>query len=90
MESSEADDTAITVKELIDLLATYPVDLRVVVDGYEDGYDNVHPHNLSIISIKPKKDARWWEGENEHAGRDPSEHDFSALCIARGHGDFDD
>ena len=28
-----------TVKELAELLEKYPDDLRVVVNGYEDGYD---------------------------------------------------
>ena len=30
-----------TVNELIELLATYPGDLRVVVNGYEDGFDDL-------------------------------------------------
>ncbi len=83
MENSEADDTAITVKELIDLLATYPVDLRVVVDGYEDGYDNVHPDNLSIISIYYKPDHRDWEGEYEESWLNPGEKSLPAVRIAR-------
>ena len=29
-----------TVKELVKLLEKYPDDLRVVVNGYEDGYDD--------------------------------------------------
>lgn len=28
-----------TVKALVELLGKYPDDLRVVVNGYEDGYD---------------------------------------------------
>lgn len=29
-----------SVGELIRLLGKYPVDMRVVVDGYEEGYDD--------------------------------------------------
>ena len=32
-----------TVEELIRLLATFPGDLRVVVNGYEEGYDDLSP-----------------------------------------------
>ena len=40
-----------TVNELIELLATYPGDLRVVVNGYEDGFDDLSPDKLSIFKI---------------------------------------
>ncbi len=40
-----------TVNELIELLATYPGDLRVVVNGYEDGFDDLSPDRLSIVKI---------------------------------------
>ena len=40
-----------TVQELIELLATYPGDLRVVVNGYEDGFDDLSPDKLSIVRI---------------------------------------
>lgn len=31
------------VCELIRLLGNYPADMRVVVNGYEEGYDDVSP-----------------------------------------------
>ena len=31
---------AMTIEELIQLLAQHPPDLRVVVNGYEDGFDD--------------------------------------------------
>ena len=31
------------VSELLDLLREYPADLRVVVNGYEEGYDDLSP-----------------------------------------------
>ena len=30
-----------TVKELMKFLEKYPDDLRIVVNGYEDGYDDI-------------------------------------------------
>ena len=36
------------VSELIDLLREYPTDLRVVVNGYEEGYDDLSPRQISI------------------------------------------
>ena len=32
-----------TVNELLQLLKGYPPDLRVVVNGYEEGYDDLSP-----------------------------------------------
>ena len=40
-----------TVKELANLLATYPPDLRVVVNGYEDGYDDLSPEQIASVKI---------------------------------------
>lgn len=38
-----------TVKELMQMLESYPQDLRVVVSGYEDGYDNIAPERISVV-----------------------------------------
>ena len=40
-----------TVYELIHLLRKHPPDLRVVVDGYEDGYDDLSPEQLRTVKI---------------------------------------
>lgn len=73
----------LTVKELIEALAQYPPDIRVVVNGYEDGYDNLHVDSLSTISIRAKPNHAEWEGENEEAWVSPGTNEFSAVCIAR-------
>lgn len=53
-----------TVKDLIDLLSKENPSMRVVVDGYEDGYDEVHSiRYVNIIPNSHKKDDIWWEGE---------------------------
>ena len=40
-----------TIEELVRLLATYPPDMRVVVNGYEDGYDDLSPEQLRRVKI---------------------------------------
>ncbi len=40
-----------TVDELVRLLATYPPGMRVVVDGYEDGYDDLSPEQLRVVKL---------------------------------------
>lgn len=52
------------VQELIELLRTYPADLRVVVNGYEDGYDDLSPRQLSVVKIALGTGKDEWEGEH--------------------------
>ena len=40
-----------TVRELIDLLQQHPAGLRVVVNGYEEGYDDLSPQQISTAEI---------------------------------------
>ena len=40
-----------TVAKLIELLEGHPLALRVVVDGYEDGYDDLSPDQISVARI---------------------------------------
>ena len=35
-----------TVKELVEHLGKYPDDLRVVVNGYEDGFDDLSSERM--------------------------------------------
>lgn len=54
---------AMNVKELIKQLSEQDPEMRVVVTGYECGYDELE--ELSIVGIAKnlnKKD-KWWEGE---------------------------
>ena len=53
-----------TVKELADLLATHPSDLRVVVNGYEDGYDDLSPEQVSLVRIALNTGKHQWEGKH--------------------------
>ena len=51
-----------TVYELIQLLRTHPPDLRVVVDGYEDGYDDLSPEQLQTVKITLNTGTREYVG----------------------------
>ena len=54
-----------TVDELIQLLAKHPPDLRVVVDGYEDGYDDLSPEQLRIVKISLNTGTREYVGAHD-------------------------
>ena len=41
-----------TVKELVEFLEKYPDDLRVVVNSYEDGYDDISPKRIFTRKIQ--------------------------------------
>ena len=41
-----------TVKELAELLGKYPDDLRVVVNGYGEGYDDLAAERISVVKIQ--------------------------------------
>ena len=53
-----------TVSELIETLKAHPGDLRVVVDGYEDGYDDLSPRQISNIRIALNTGTREWIGQH--------------------------
>ena len=53
-----------TIQELVAILATYPPDLRVMVNGYEEGYDDLSPGQLSAAKIALNTGKRRWEGRH--------------------------
>ena len=53
-----------TVQELVQLLTQYPTDLRVVVNGYEDGYDDLSPEQLAPVKIVLNTGQHRWEGKH--------------------------
>ncbi len=54
-----------TVKELINKLQSYPTDVRVVVEGYEGGYDDIDITRQ--ISIKLNVNKEWYYGTHEES-----------------------
>ncbi len=53
-----------TVSEVIKLLQEYPASLRVVVNGYEEGYDDLSPEQISIAKISLSTGKHHWEGQH--------------------------
>lgn len=51
------------VGDLIKLLQEYPSDLRVVVDGYETGYDDLTPQQISAEKICLNTGENDWKGK---------------------------
>ena len=69
------------VQQLIERLALEDPKMRVVVEGYEQGYDEVH--ELEYVRILPNtdKDRPWWDGEFNHTLDKTTE---KALLFPRG------
>ena len=62
-----------TVSELIETLKAHPGDLRVVVDGYEDGYDDLAPRQISVAPIVLNTGVHDWEGRHGEPGDAPGD-----------------
>jgi hypothetical protein len=66
------------VKELQELLNKYPPDMRVIVEGYEDGYDDI-----SIVreqAIIPNANEEYYYGA--HAEAEDGQEGEKALLLA--------
>ena len=55
-----------TVEELIAILQGHPSGLRVVVNGYEEGYDDLTPEQINVISIALNTGRKDYEGVHGH------------------------
>ena len=53
-----------TVQELIRILSTYPADLRVVVNGYEEGFDDVSPEPIAVVKVQLNRGTKDWQGRH--------------------------
>ena len=53
-----------TVQELIRILRTYPEELRVVVNGYEDGFDDVSPEGITVVRVQLNRGTKDWQGRH--------------------------
>ena len=72
-----------TVKELVELLGKYPNDLRVVVNGYEDGFDDLSPERISVIKIQLDTQIYDWEGQhNDFYGSEKETTDDAKIVEA--------
>ena len=52
------------VRELLELLRQYPADLRVVVNGYENGYDDLTSGRISTAKISLNTGKHEWDGRH--------------------------
>ena len=66
-----------TVGELIELLEAHPPGLRVVVNGYEGGYDDITPDLILPLRLALDIHDREYMGDHEDA-RDVSSDDHAA------------
>ena len=62
-----------TVGQLTRLLQNYPQDMRVVVDGYEDGYDDLTPKKLRMVKISLNTGTREYVGTHGDVDYVPEE-----------------
>ena len=53
-----------TVEELVQALQNYPADMPVLVDGYEEGYDDLDQDLISVKEIRLNAGSEWWEGRH--------------------------
>ena len=52
-----------TAAELIQQLQILPPEIKIVVRGYEDGYNDIL--KLRVLKIKPNEKSHWYDGEYE-------------------------
>ena len=71
-----------TVAQLQELLSHYPDDQRVVVSGYEGGYDEPRISTAKLHDKYGPEREEWWWGRYDD---DPEEGDetFPAVVIGR-------
>jgi len=52
-----------TIQQLTTLLSQYPPDTRVVVSGYEGGFNDITIHKVIQLELDANKE--WWNGQHE-------------------------
>lgn len=62
-----------TINELIHQLERFPSDLRVVVNGYEEGCDDLSPEQLRMVKISLNTGTREYVGTHGDADFVPEE-----------------
>ena len=72
-----------TVGEPIQLLQPHPQDIRVVVDGYEDGFDDLTPEQLSVVTIALNTGKHRWEGQHGDPDGPNNAEVVKALALRR-------
>lgn len=65
-----------TIQQLTSLLSQYPPDTRVVVAGYEGGFNDIAIHK--IIGLKLNANKEWYYGQHE----EDESSEIKALLLA--------
>ena len=60
-----------TVGQLIEVLRTHLGDLRVVVNGYEEGFDDLSPDQISLVRIALNTGVDDWQGQHGETDESP-------------------
>ncbi len=73
------------VDELIHMLETHPPDLRVMVEGYEGGVDDLEARLLLVRDIRLNVNDDWYYGRHEVAqtGEKETGHETVPALILR-------
>lgn len=53
-----------TIQDLIRVLGTYPPDMRVVVNGYEEGFDDVSHEGIAVVKVRLNQGMEDWQGRH--------------------------
>jgi hypothetical protein len=78
-----------TVSELIAALQSYPPDTRVVVLGYESGYDDIT--EVREMGIVPGVNPAWYNGRYDNAPPERADQaERAVLVYGRNREDFGD
>ncbi len=56
------------VRAIVEVLGQYPEDMRIVVNGFEEGYDDLSPEFLSVVELA--LNANRYRFVGRHAVRD--------------------
>ena len=67
-----------TVGQLIEELSKHPADMPVLVEGYENGYDDAAEVAAGDFARKPRP--MWWDGDYDKTGPDAPGR-FAGLAI---------
>lgn len=69
-----------TIRELIEALKQFPIDMMVLTDGYESGYEEIRYPEL--IEVKHEQENRYYDGEYQIAEEKDSS-TIKAVAIFR-------
>ena len=77
-----------TIGELIQILNSHPSDTRVVVNGYEEGYDDLSPEQIAMVQVQLNTGVHKWQGRHgdprDKPERSPDHADIvNALVLGR-------